>query len=95
MHKIIIEKEYYFQNLSNLHLLDLSNNSIESISIYVFIDLSNLHTLKLSNNKLKFIYIPCLYILDLYVDSNNLTKINNKVFLGKKYMLFLSLRNNK
>ncbi|XP_057670138.1 leucine-rich repeat-containing protein 38-like [Diorhabda carinulata] len=96
-----------FNNLTNLHILDLSSNQIEFLPQDLFTKTNNLKKLDLSYNKLR--YYPKIqynYFEEAFANSvryedtcidlsfNNLLFLNNILLKGIRYLKELNLNNN-
>ncbi|CAG2205667.1 unnamed protein product [Mytilus edulis] len=89
-----------FKHMTNLKVLDLSFNKLQSMNDQSFSGLRNLMKLDLNNNMIRggmsnkvFGSMKCLTDLDL--SHNGLTRINEKTFVGLQNLQILHLNNNK
>lgn len=89
-----------FKHMTNLKVLDLSFNKLQSMNDQSFSGLGNLMKLDLNNNRFDggmpnkvFESMKCLTDLDL--SHNGLTRINEKTFVGLQNLQNLHLNNNK
>ncbi|KAF2884862.1 hypothetical protein ILUMI_21339 [Ignelater luminosus] len=74
-----------FENLKKLSLLELSHNSIETVSLFAFYDLENLKFISLATNKLHTIpqnlFINNKLIERIFLNGNpNLVELPNRLF---------------
>ena len=84
---------YIFVNLTRLHIINLSNNSLKSISKSLFKYNQNLNLINLSNNKLIYFYL----ILDNFHKLATIYLHNNKLstFNRINYGSFINGKSNK
>ncbi|CAC5395036.1 unnamed protein product [Mytilus coruscus] len=99
-HNLIIQiPNNTFEHMTDLKVLDLSFNKLQSMNDQTFNGLGNLKHLKLNKNKLtgemlnkSFKYMTCLTHLDL--SFNMLQRINEQTFIGLQNLQNLQLNNN-
>ena len=90
--------ENAFENVTNIKILDLSNNSFYNISENTFASLTNLEQLNLSNNKLSrlekpFAALSNLKVLDL--SNTMITTLNSSDFFGLTESCSILLKRTK
>lgn len=83
---------------SNLRLLDLSNNSIETLPSVAFSGLSRLHSLNLRSNNIAFIadraFEGLFALTKIELTNNRLTSLPPELFVDSRDLKEVHLRNN-
>lgn len=88
-----------FQNLTKLHLLVLSHNSIGEIKSGTFDELSNLRDLSLASNFLKTldenIFVNNHNLANIWLEKNQIEILSPKILEGKEKLIYVDLRENR
>ena len=93
-----ISNESFHKSESYLHVLNLSQNKINTIACDAFDGLANLQILNLRDNQITRLYSPMFKSLwnlkYLTVAENNITVIEENAFQGMRNIIHLDLRKN-
>lgn len=83
----------------NVHVLDLSSNSITILNRHSFADISDLQILSLNNNKIEtippFAFFGLKQLRYLNLNENRITQITHALFSGLEFLQYLNISNNQ